>query len=231
MAPLSRRNFFALSAAGGVRLLAQGVPAKPDEIKLPARAVTKGPKHHWFGYYDKCPWDSSGRYLLAMENDFADRQPKAGEKITLGMVDLKDKDKYIPLATTAAWSWQQGTMLQWLGSAPDSEIIFNSMVEQNAPVAVIHNVHTGKERTLPRPIYALSNDGKKAVTLDFARLHRLRPGYGYPSYKENYADAPAPAHLGIWSFDLKQMNPELIVTLYQCPSTSGMIASRRPTIG
>ena len=212
---LSRRGFLASSLVTGGHLLAQGVPGKPDEIKLPARAVTKGPKHHWFGYYDKCPWDSTGRYLLAMENDFADRQPKPGEKITVGMVDLKDNDKFIPLATTAAWSWQQGTMLQWLGSAPDSEIVFNSMVEQDAPVAVIRNVHTGKTRTLPMPIYALSNDGKKAVTLDFARLHRLRPGYGYPSYAENYADDPAPDKLGIWSFDLKGMKPELVVTLKQ----------------
>jgi hypothetical protein len=215
MPPLSRRNFLALSALGGARLLAQGVPAKPDEIKLPARAVTRGPKHHWFGYYDKCPWDRTGRYLLAMENDFADRQPKAGETITLGMVDLKDKDRFIPIAETAAWSWQQGTMLQWLGSAPDSEVVYNSMVEQDAPVAMVHNVHTGKSRSLPMPIYALSNDGKQAVTLDFARLHRLRPGYGYPSYKERSADAPAPAHLGIWHFTLKDMEPKLIVNLFQ----------------
>ena len=29
-----------------------------------ARALTQGPGHHFFGYYDKCPWDLSGRYLL-----------------------------------------------------------------------------------------------------------------------------------------------------------------------
>ena len=215
MLPLSRRSFLAASSLGGARLLAQGIPTKPDEIRLPARAVTKGPKHHWFGYYDKCPWDSTGRYLLAMENDFADRQPKPGEKITVGIVDLKDNDKFIPLDTTAAWSWQQGTMLQWLGSAPDSDIVFNSMVEQDAPVAVIRNVHTGKSRTLPRPIYALSNDGKQAVSLDFARLHRFRPGYGYPSYEEKFAEDPAPDKLGIWHFPLKDKEPTLIVTLKQ----------------
>ena len=36
----------------------------------PVRAVTRGPRHHFFGYYDKCPWDASGRYMLAVETTF-----------------------------------------------------------------------------------------------------------------------------------------------------------------
>src|SRR5262249_54453788 len=161
------------------------------------RAVTKGPKHHFFGYYDKTPWDKTGRYLLANEIGFVDRQPEAKDELTVGMVDLKESDKFIPLAKTAAWCWQQGTMLQWLGSAPDREVIFNSITDQQ-PSATILDAHTGKSRTLPRPIYALSPDGKQAVSLDFARLHRLRPGYGYASYTERFADDAAPEKLGIW---------------------------------
>jgi len=83
--------------------------------RITGRLDTKGPNHHWFGYYDKCPRDSTGRYLLAMECSFADRQPKADDAISVGMVDLQDNNKYIALYQTCAWSWQQGTMLQWLG--------------------------------------------------------------------------------------------------------------------
>lgn len=213
----TRRGFISAAVAGvGSTALGQLPPGanKPDTINLRARAVTRGPKHHWFGYYDKCPWDSTGRYLLAMESDFCDRQPLPGETITVGMVDLKRDDAFIPLAKTSAWSWQQGTMLQWLGTAPDREIVFNS-IEGSTPNARIQNVHTGKARSLPMPIYALSNDGSRAITLDFARLHRLRPGYGYASYPERFADEPAPDRLGIWSFDLNTPKPELIVTLKQ----------------
>ena len=212
MTPLSRRKFLA-SAAG---LGAAGVRSrgKEAEYPVPARAVTKGPKHHFFGYYDKCPWDSTGRYLLCMETDFIDRQPKAGEELTVGMVDLKDGDKYVPLDTTAAWSWQQGTMLQWLGSAPDKEVIYNAVAEKQS-VAVIRDVHTGKTRTLPRPVYAMSPDGKKAVTLDFARLHRLRPGYGYATVPETHADELAPDKLGIWLMDAATGKNELVVSLKQ----------------
>jgi hypothetical protein len=211
MAQLSRREWLSLSLT---TLLGRTVTAQPETIKLPARAVTAGPKHHWFGYYDKCPWDKTGRYLLAMENHFCDHQPTATDAITVGMVDLKNGDRFVPLDTTKAWSWQQGTMLQWLGSALDREVIYNSIVD-GVPAAIIRDVQSGKSRMLGRPIYAVSNDGNQAVTLDFARLHRLRPGYGYASYPESFADDPAPEKLGIWHVDLKSGKDRQILSLKQ----------------
>src|SRR5262249_38878791 len=99
-------------------------------------------------------------------------------------------------------------------SAPDSEVVFNSITDKE-PSATILNVRTGKSRTLPRPIYALSTDGKQAVTLDFARLHRLRPGYGYANYTEQFAHEAAPEKLGIWWMDTTSGKNNLIVTLKQ----------------
>ena len=209
----TRRHFLAAALLTGTRALAQtpGTP-KADEIKLPARAVTRGPKHHWFGYYDKCPWDATGRYLLAHENDYAARMPKPGDAITVGMADLQDGDRFVPLGKTAAWNWQQGAMLQWLGSAPGSEVVFNT-AENGRPGGRILNVRTGTSRELPVPVYALSPDGTRAVTLDFARLHRLRPGYGYVSVPERFADQLAPKELGVWAFALADARPELVVSL------------------
>lgn len=207
----TRRRFLGVAPAAlavGSQLTAQ----KPDTIRLPARAVTRGPKHHWFGYYDKCPWDKTGRYLLAMENDFCDRQPNPGERITVGMVDLADGDRYVPLDTTAAWCWQQGTMLQWLGSAPDREVIYNTLAD-GRPASIVRDVRSGKSRTLPVPIYAVNADGTQAMTLDFARLHRLRPGYGYASYSEQYADRQSPEQLGIGNVDIATGKYEQVVSL------------------
>ena len=214
MSHLSRRDFLVSGAAATTALmLPTTVSAKAETLELPAKAVTKGPKHHWFGYYDKFPWYKSERYLLANENEFCDRQPEPGETITVGMVDLKSGD-YIPLDTTPAWSWQQGTMLQWLGSQPETHIIYNSFTDKQ-PSSTIRNVESGKTQTLPRPIYALNNAGTQAVTLDFARLDKLRPGYGYCTYKKTNTDDPAPETAGIWNLDLASGKSDIIVTLKQ----------------
>jgi hypothetical protein len=214
METLSRRDFLSASAAALCGVGRAQQPKADQPVKVPARAVTKGPKHHFFGYYDKTPWNSTGRYLLANEIDFVDRQPKPGEELTVGMVDLKDNDTFIPLGKTVAWSWQQGAMLQWLGSAADRAVVFNSLTDRE-PTATILDVNSGKWGMLPRPIYALSADGKQAVSLDFARLHRLRPGYGYPSYKEQFADDPAPEKLGIWWMNVENPKPDLVINLKQ----------------
>src|SRR3954471_15368975 len=117
METVSRRDFLRSSAAVALANSAAAQQPKADNpVKVPARAVTKGPKHHFFGYYDKTPWDKAGRYLLANEIDFVLRQPKADEALTVGMVDLKDGERFIELGKTVAWCWQQGTMLQWLGT-------------------------------------------------------------------------------------------------------------------
>jgi len=35
-----------------------------EPVLPPVRAVTRGPKFHWFGYYDKDQLDASGRFVL-----------------------------------------------------------------------------------------------------------------------------------------------------------------------
>ena len=80
---------------------------------FPMRRITSGPKHHWFGYYDKLQFDPSCRYALGMAVDFEHRSPAAGDAIEVGMIDLADGDRWTALGTTSAWCWQQGCMLQW----------------------------------------------------------------------------------------------------------------------
>ena len=42
----------------------------------PVRQITRGPKHHWFGYYDKLEFDPTDRYVLGMEIDFEHSAPR-----------------------------------------------------------------------------------------------------------------------------------------------------------
>ena len=47
------------------------------ETLCPVQQITRGPFYHFFGYYDKCPWDVTGRTLLGMRVAFMDRPPTA----------------------------------------------------------------------------------------------------------------------------------------------------------
>jgi len=57
-------------------------------LNLPARRVTPQGAHHFFGYYDKSPWNADGSLVLAHEATFNDRPPKAGDRITLGVIGI-----------------------------------------------------------------------------------------------------------------------------------------------
>ena len=172
---LHRREFLAGTLGAAIGL--SGMPLRADVRLPPSRAITRGPKHHWFGYYDKLEFDPTNRYVLGMEVDFEHRTPRADDTIQVGMVDTRNADKWIKLGTSRAWGWQQGCMLQWRPQWA-TEVVWNDR-EDDRHVCRVMDVATRNVRTLPRPIYTLSNDGQWAITADFARIQRMRPGYGY----------------------------------------------------
>lgn len=173
---------------------------------LPVTRMTPDDGHYFFGYFDKCPWDSQGKRLLAHRVDFVARQPLFGETAGLGIVE---DGKFNKFAETRAWNWQQGSMMQWFS---DHEIIYND-VEEDHHVARILDLTTGKSRTLCRPIYCLSNDRKKALSVNFCRLDRERPGYGYPGLADPSIEFGYPDFDGIWLMDLEKNTAELLVSL------------------
>ncbi len=198
MSPIwSRREFlcsFAAAAVKGTRI----------------RRVTRGPKYHWFGYYDKLQFDPTGRYVLGMEVDFEHRSPRPDDVIRVGMVDLADNDRWTELGSSRAWNWQQGCMLQWLPKS-SSEVIWNDR-ESGQFVSHVLNVKTGKRRTIPAPVYTLSPDGSWAVAPDFRRLNDCRPGYGYAGLPDPNASVLAPEDAGIWRIDLRTGKQKLLLS-------------------
>ena len=170
------------------------------EYGVPIRTITQGPRHHFFGYYDKTPWDATGQSLLALEVPFMDRPPTPDDIATIGVVDPV-RCTFVPVTETRAWNWQQGCMLHWLPTAPDREIIFNDR-DGDHFVSVIMDVRTGARRTLPLPIYALAPDGHAAIVPNFSRLATQRPGYGYAGVPDPWADRREPEDNGIYWMNL-----------------------------
>ncbi len=178
------------------------------------RAVTTGPRHHFFGYYDKTPWDSTGRYMLAGQVDFMDRSPTGSEPLTIGLIDLQNECAFQPIAQTTAWHWQVGCHVQWLASAPDRKIIYNDRRDGRL-VSVIRDVWDGQEQVLPMPIMAINRQATLAVTVDMHRLDALRSGYGIPGAGSYALDQAAPADQGIYTIDLATGECKRVVSLTQ----------------
>lgn len=169
-------------------------------MKYTVRAITAGPRRHFFGYYEMRPWDRSGRYHLVLEVDFMDRRPTPQDEVTLGVVDLGDGDRFRPLARVKAWSWQQGCMQHWLAGTPDT-VLFNDRRDGQF-VCVAHEMGPGRQRIIGPAIAALTADGRLGATLNFARIAVTRPGYGYEGLADPFAAENESARDGLGILDL-----------------------------
>ena len=184
-------------------------------VDLPSvQPVSSAPHHHFFGYYDKSPWDASGDFLLAGDVDFCDREPTGRDVLTLGLVDLEEGCAFRPFAESRAWCWQPGCQMQWLGTDPGRLVIYNDR-RGGRFISVVHDVLSGEERELPRAVLAVSHDGKRALSVNMSRLGDMRPGYGYPGLADpNVMDA-APDDDGIWLMDIGTGESRLLLTYAQ----------------
>ena len=166
------------------------------------KRITPQDAHYFYGYFDKCPWNSRGEHPVH-KVPFAARQPYFGEKAELGFA--RD-GKFEKFAETSAWCWQLGSMMQFLD---DETLIWND-VESDHLVSRLSN---GK--ILPRPIYCLSPDHRYALSVNFSRLDTERPGYGYGGLPDPSADFAHPENDGIFRMDLESGESKLIVSLSQ----------------
>jgi hypothetical protein len=202
-------------------------PSLGAESLPPTRAITKGPNFHWFGYYDKLQFDPTSRFVLGMQVGFEHRSPKPEDLIQIGMIDLQEKDQWIPLGRSSAWNWQQGCMLQWRpGSA--TQIVYNDR-EEGRYISKIVDVKSKKEQIIPHPIYALSPDGKTGIAPDFRRLGDTRPGYGYNGIPDPFAEQNTPQESGIFKIDLETGKSTLLIPVADILSVGTPKANMKDT--
>ena len=178
------------------------------------RSATCGPKHHFFGYYEKCPWDAAGRRLLVMENSFADRNPTLDDPLTVGIVHLEEDNHVAPLAETRAWNWQQGCMLRWMPPDETGRIGFNNLCGGRY-VHMTLDLATKQVDELPWALYDVNSEGRVGATLNFERVTQTRPGYGYFGLPDPFADELQPANDGIYVVDLEAGSRRLVFSLAQ----------------
>ena len=160
----------------------------------------------FFGYYDISPFSlRNDRVLaLAVPADGNDTTPAA----TIGYFDLQD-GSFAKVDTTRAWCWQQGCRAQWLSHEAPTTMVFNANGENGYEARLFDVEQDRLVKRIPFPIFSLVKS--KAYTLNFIKLGRLRPGYGYPPIN----DAAETSHTddGLFEVDIWTDRRELLVSL------------------
>ncbi len=168
----------------------------------------------FFGYYDLTPFSRDERRILAMRKPLGTASRTSEIDISVGYFDLEVREpRFVEVGKTTTWCWQQGCRLQWFPGESDRMVLYNRRVGDGHG-AVVQNIETMEiERTCLRPIYSLSGDGRVGLSLNFARLQRLRPGYGYDDLPDETAGENQPEGDGIWSVDVESGESALLFSV------------------
>lgn len=177
-----------------------------EKIKSEGNVVKVSPDdeyEYFFGYYDKSPWDMDDRYIICLRVRQAYKSVAPKEYGELVLLDTANDNKPIIISRTYSWNVQQGCMAQWLGPDFKTRIIFNDFRNGNY-CSVVYNVKEMKEEHIyDCAVYDVAKDASYALSLDFSRLHRMRPGYGYSNLDDNTKNELCPDKGCIWKLDLR----------------------------
>lgn len=226
MSSLSIRRSPVASALRAARTQVLRIATKPKLIGADCRTSRKAflsdrGRPTFFGYHDKSPFSADNRKVLATSLKANDADPQAeGLPMEVGYFALEQEgtaSEFNRLYTTEAWCWQQGCMLQWHPGNPSEHIVFNALVSGRYGAKVLDITTGALVREYLDPIYALDPHARFAVSLDFARLGRLRPGYGYSTIKRSSGDMP-PEDDGLFLLDLRTGQKSLLVSLAELAS-------------
>lgn len=166
-------------------------------------------KHVFFGYYDIQQFNKAQDKLLLMKVDrYAETKKDPAELI---WVDMKNGDEH-RITSTAAWCWQQGARLRWHPFENDI-VMFNDCLDGRY-ITRLWNIADNKEiGRLPRALYDITPDMKYGFSLNYSRLQRLRPGYGYNSLPDDTQNVKAPQNDGLFRVNLQTGETSLMITL------------------
>lgn len=182
------------------------VATSRDKVKAEGDIVCASPSdgyEYFYGYYDKSPWDAMDRFMICMRVKQAYKSTAPTEPGSLCLIDTMEGNRIIEIDTTNSWNVQQGCMAQWMGPDFKSRIIYNDFRDGKYCSVVFNVERMTEEKILPIPVYDVSRDGSLALSLDFNRLHRMRPGYGYSNLPDRTKGIFCPDECCIWKMNVE----------------------------
>lgn len=225
---MKRRNF--IKTASTSSLVAFGMSGfklqETPPFKLEIEQLTKGVKHHLFGYIGQSltiPWNLSGSRILTLRSSFHDHLPDGSEPADVALVNLEKKEgefyKVEKIDESLGWNIQQGTMFYWNPDNPESQFFFNDRDPKTGKVfTVLYDIEKGarihefKYEDTPVGNGGICPVGKYFTAINYARMARLRPVTGYKGAFDWTEGVAAPEDDGIFIIDIKSGKKKVLVS-------------------
>ncbi len=169
------------------------------------------------GYYDIMPHSSDGGALLAHASTVGLRSPTATDESGIGFFDRETR-RYHELGRTTLWCWQLGARVRWWPGEARG-LAYNAMFS-GSPAYCLARPGRPMVRLVDRPLFDSSNDGRVGLSLNFGRLAKARPGYGYVAISDPFADQMLPERDGVTIVDLENGTAELIADMSRIAALS-----------
>ena len=194
-------------------------------LRLEVEQITSGTQGHFFGYVghvQNIPWNSSGRYLIALRVDFHDRMPNPDDAADIVLIDTTDGYTVRRVEQTRAWNPQQGTMFYWNPDAPETQFFFNDRdPETNRVFCVLYDIE--QDRRIREYVFedtpigngGLNQKGGSFAAINYGRLDRLRPVTGYPDAYDWTGETLHPENDGVFVVDVTSGRKRLLVSFRQ----------------
>ncbi|MGN1077006.1 MAG: hypothetical protein ACI4ST_00685 [Candidatus Gallimonas sp.] len=168
----------------------------------------KEDENYFFGYYDLQPYSSDNLFHLTHKTFFMDRIPTPQDVAEIGYLRTDDF-RYVPVAQTRAWNFQQGAFLQWYEEK--RSVIFNDFDGENY-ISRIVDLNGTERKRFNRPFASVSLKSHSALSVNFSRIYDFRRGYGYCNLPDPWKDVTAPAEDGIFRLDLRTGKEDLLLS-------------------
>ena len=164
--------------------------------------------HVFFGYHDITPFHATDARLLA-HRALLGASPER-ESAEVGYFDQKT-GRFTTLGKTDLWCWQMGARLRWM---QDGRAAWNALYDDRTYGCVIADTVSSRVLgRLPSALYDVDPSERYGLSIDFSRLQRLRPGYGYARLPEETALDPCPVSNGIDLVSIETGRSERLISL------------------
>ncbi|ERP31092.1 hypothetical protein [Chitinivibrio alkaliphilus] len=192
----------------------QAVHVLPSGKKSNTEAVAACAPGFFFGFHDKCPWNSDDTKLLAHRAPATEKERKRGVPVEIGYFDDVQLRHFTPLGTTRAWNWQQGAMLQW--DPIHGGVFYNDLSAEKTP-RLNHIASAGEAAKDFGPAAgAISPCGNYLAHISFYRFGTGLHGYEYQGVQEDEGNENVPQETGGFSI-LARTNEGFTDTIHTVP--------------